>query len=117
MVLTKEKHGEEYRIYRVVKRAISLKNPNFPVLLPLLMQDLSTVTELAELFSLIETLPVESREPFEQAITKAAEHLDRRQRIQHYIQEALVQLRLDMKYIMFDLEATKRERDELLGSK
>ena len=115
MVLSKEKHSEEYRIYRIVERAISPKNPNFPVLIPALMQDLSTVTELAELFSLIETLPVESRLPFEQAIAKAAEHLDRRQRIQHYIQEALVQLRLDMKYIMFDLEATKRERDELLG--
>jgi len=28
------------------------------------------------------------------------------------IQEALGQLRLDMKYLMFDLEATRRERDE-----
>ena len=28
------------------------------------------------------------------------------------VQEALGQLRLDMKYLMFDLEATRRERDE-----
>jgi len=28
------------------------------------------------------------------------------------IQDALGQLRLDMKYLMFDLEATRRERDE-----
>jgi hypothetical protein len=29
------------------------------------------------------------------------------------VQEALSQLRLDMKYLVFDLEATRRERDEL----
>jgi hypothetical protein len=28
------------------------------------------------------------------------------------VQDALSQLRLDMKYLMFDLEATRRERDE-----
>jgi hypothetical protein len=28
------------------------------------------------------------------------------------IQEALSQLRMDMKYLMFDLEATRRERDD-----
>jgi hypothetical protein len=27
------------------------------------------------------------------------------------VQEALSQLRLDMKYLVFDLEATRRERD------
>jgi hypothetical protein len=29
------------------------------------------------------------------------------------VQEALSQLRLDMKYLVFDLEATRRERDAL----
>ena len=29
-------------------------------------------------------------------------------------QEALSQLRLDMKYLIFDLEATRRERDDAL---
>jgi hypothetical protein len=28
------------------------------------------------------------------------------------VQDALSQLRLDMKYLMFDLEATRRERDD-----
>jgi hypothetical protein len=28
------------------------------------------------------------------------------------VQDALSQLRLDMKYMMFDLEATRRERDD-----
>ena len=38
---------------------------------------------------------------------------DRRARIIELVQEALSQLRLDMKYLIFDLEATRRERDEL----
>ncbi len=36
----------------------------------------------------------------------------RRRRILSLVQDALSQLRLDMKYLMFDLEATRRERDE-----
>ena len=36
----------------------------------------------------------------------------RRRRILNLVQEALSQLRLDMKYLIFDLEATRRERDE-----
>ena len=36
----------------------------------------------------------------------------RRRRILSLVQDALGQLRLDMKYLMFDLEATRRERDE-----
>ena len=35
----------------------------------------------------------------------------RRRRILTLVQDALSQLRLDMKYLMFDLEATRRERD------
>ena len=35
----------------------------------------------------------------------------RRRRILGLVQDALGQLRLDMKYLMFDLEATRRERD------
>jgi hypothetical protein len=37
----------------------------------------------------------------------------RRRRILSLVQDALGQLRLDMKYLAFDLEATRRERDEL----
>jgi hypothetical protein len=36
----------------------------------------------------------------------------RRRRILNLVQEALSQLRLDMKYLIFDLEATRRERDQ-----
>lgn len=77
------------------------------------MKDISTISELSELVSLIEALPKESQKSFYEAIERAVQHLDRRRRILLYIQEALAQLRLDMKYLMFDLEATRRERDEL----
>ena len=36
----------------------------------------------------------------------------RRRRILNLVQDALAQLRLDMKYLVFDLEATRRERDD-----
>ena len=37
----------------------------------------------------------------------------RRRRILALVQDALSQLRLDIKYLMFDLEVTRRERDAL----
>lgn len=44
-----------------------------------------------------------------------SEHHKRRTRVIALVQEALSQLRLDMKYLVFDLEATRRERDALKG--
>ena len=38
---------------------------------------------------------------------------DRRAGILQLVQEALGQIRLDLAYLSFDLEATRRERDEL----
>jgi hypothetical protein len=43
------------------------------------------------------------------------EAVKRRHRIINLVQEAIAQLRLDMKYLIFDLEATRRERDEAQG--
>lgn len=39
----------------------------------------------------------------------------RRKRILDLVKDALSQLRLDMKYLVFDLECTRRERDEAIG--
>lgn len=39
----------------------------------------------------------------------------RRTRILRICQEALSQLRLDLKYLVFDLDATRRERDEAVA--
>jgi hypothetical protein len=49
----------------------------------------------------------------EAAYCRVVESVRRRRRILALVQEALSQLRLDIKYLMFDLEATRKERDEL----
>lgn len=53
---------------------------------------------------------------FRYAWKRTCERLDsyeRRGKIMQLLQEALQQIRLDIKYLQFDLEATRRERDEL----
>ena len=47
------------------------------------------------------------------AWNRVCESFQRRRRILNLVQEALSQLRLDVKYLMFDLETTRRERDQL----
>ena len=79
---------------------------------PVTNQEAPHAAELMELAALIETLPDEFKQYFQPAMERAMENVDRRRRILSFIQEALSQLRLDMKYLMFDLEATRRERDE-----
>jgi hypothetical protein len=69
--------------------------------------------ELADLVEVIYTLPTEYRQLIEPALTKVVDSNRRRRRILTLVQDALSQLRLDMKYLTFDLEATRRERDEL----
>jgi len=68
--------------------------------------------DLVELAILIAKLPAEQRGELEPAVNKVIENSRRRRRIYNLVQEALSQLRLDMKYLMFDLEATRRERDQ-----
>ncbi len=52
-------------------------------------------------------------------VREAAQHIheshERRKRIMVLIQEALSQLRLDLHYLKFDLECTRRERDAARG--
>ena len=59
----------------------------------------------------IELLPPEYRQTIEPALGRVVENTQRRRQILSTIQEAISQLRLDMKYLMFDLEATRRERE------
>ena len=67
--------------------------------------------DLNDLISAIQGLPEEHRKSLEQPLDRVVEYTKRRRRILNLIQEALSQLRMDMKYLMFDLEATRRERD------
>ncbi len=68
--------------------------------------------DLAELGAVLATLPPEYERLVGPVFQRVAEGTKRRRRILNLVQDALGQLRLDMKYLMFDLEATRRERDE-----
>ncbi|MFZ5830107.1 MAG: transcriptional regulator [Planctomycetota bacterium] len=68
--------------------------------------------ELCELVAAVGRLPESHRSEVEAAVTRVIESTRRRRRILSLVQDALGQLRLDMKYLAFDLEATRRERDE-----
>jgi len=67
--------------------------------------------DLNDLLSAVASLPEEHRKTLQQPLNRVVEYTKRRRRILNLIQEALSQLRMDMKYLMFDLEATRRERD------
>ncbi len=69
--------------------------------------------ELLELARQIERVPEPLRSELRVAYDRVVESVRRRRRILALVQEALAQLRLDIKYLMFDLEMTRRERDEL----
>lgn len=69
--------------------------------------------ELIELGKSIASLPVEYQANLDRAFIEVVEAVRRRRRILNLVQEALSQLRLDIKYLMFDLDVTRRERDEL----
>lgn len=67
--------------------------------------------DVIELGQLIANLPPQYRSQIEPVLERVVESTRRRRRILTLVQEALSQLRLDMKYLVFDLEATRRERD------
>lgn len=68
--------------------------------------------EVLELVEAIGKLPDEQRHVVEPFLERVVDSNRRRRRILSLVQDALSQLRLDMKYLAFDLEATRRERDE-----
>ncbi len=67
--------------------------------------------DLLELADAISALPAPFRTSLEPLAARVLESTRRRRRILTLVQDALSQLRLDMKYLVFDLEATRRERD------
>ena len=68
--------------------------------------------DLTDLAAALERLPAEYREAIQPIFCRVLDSTRRRRRILHLVQDALSQLRLDMKYLLFDLEATRRERDD-----
>lgn len=69
--------------------------------------------ELVDLAKVIAALPEEYQSDLEPVYSRVVDSVKRRRRILALVQEALAQLRLDIKYLMFDLEVTRKERDEL----
>jgi hypothetical protein len=76
-------------------------------------QDAQLPPDIEQLAAAIENLPTQHRLAIEPIMVRVIQSTRRRRRILKLVQDALGQLRLDMKYLMFDLEATRRERDEL----
>ena len=68
--------------------------------------------EVLDLAEAVGALPAELRQAIDPLMGRVIDSNRRRRRILCLVQDALSQLRLDMKYLAFDLEATRRERDE-----
>jgi hypothetical protein len=68
--------------------------------------------EILDLATVLAELPPQFSGKVTPALTRVIESTRRRRRILGLVQDALSQLRLDMKYLVFDLEATRRERDD-----
>jgi hypothetical protein len=68
--------------------------------------------EIEQLGLILAALPEELRRQTDPLFAQVVESTRRRRHILNLVQDALSQLRLDMKYLLFDLEATRRERDD-----
>ena len=67
--------------------------------------------DVIDLIEVVDRLSAEHRQQVAPILDRVVQSTRRQRRILQLVQEALTQLRLDMKYLMFDLEATRRERD------
>jgi len=68
--------------------------------------------DILRLAAAVHAIPEQYTRELVPALERVIESTKRRRRILNMVQDALSQLRLDMKYLMFDVEATRRERDE-----
>ncbi|MDR1485525.1 MAG: transcriptional regulator [Planctomycetaceae bacterium] len=70
------------------------------------------IGELVDFLHLVDKLPLEYRSDFYRILNRLTDSFTQRQHILNNIRESLGQINLDLKYLIFDLEATRRERDE-----
>jgi len=70
-------------------------------------------SKLAELMGEISTLPVRERQKLEQLADETRVRHERLRQTVSSLQESLDYLRLSIKYLVFDLEATRRENGYL----
>jgi hypothetical protein len=71
------------------------------------------MTPLQKLRNYVEQVDFPQKGAILDLVEQAEQAERRRKRVLELVQEALQQLRLDIKYLTFDLEATRRERDAL----
>ena len=69
--------------------------------------------EMNDLHGLVENLPLPHRERLKPLCDRLAHFARLQSRVVRMAQDTVDQLQLDIKYLLFDLEATRRERDEL----
>ena len=69
--------------------------------------------KLAELMGEISTLPAGERQKLEQLASETRQRHERLRQTVSNLQESLDYLRLSIKYLVFDLEATRRENGYL----
>lgn len=70
-------------------------------------------TKLTELMGEISTMPVGEREKFVKLADQTRQQHEQINKTVNSLQESLDYLRLSIKYLVFDLEATKRENGYL----
>jgi len=70
-------------------------------------------TKLAELMGEITTLPITERKKLKQLADETRQRHERLKQTVSSLQESLDYLRLSIKYLVFDLEATRRENKYL----
>ena len=75
-------------------------------------ESFQAIHELSEILRLVDALPEGFRSAFYPVLDRLAASLERREQLLGYVQDSLNQMSLDLKYLIFDLEATRRERDE-----
>ncbi len=71
--------------------------------------------DLAELVNAVSELPAEFAARLEPLVQRVLERNRQRRRVLDQLQAAVGQLRQDVAYLVFDLEATRRERDQDRG--
>jgi len=77
------------------------------------MNETDFQSKLAELMGEISTLPPSERQKLEKIATETRERHERLRQTVSSLQESLDYLRLSIKYLVFDLEATRRENGYL----
>lgn len=70
-------------------------------------------SKLGDLIKQIEMLPEDQRAPLQSIANETKDRHERMKKTVADLQESLDYLRLSVKYLVFDLEATRRENDYL----